>query len=355
MTLSARQIADLVGGRLLGDGDRAVTGVSAPETASPGHLVFATSDSALAAALAGRAGTVLARSVSALPADRTAVVVADPRLAFARAAAALHPAVPPPAGVHPSAVVDPSASVPPTAHVGPHVAIGARVRLGAGAVVEAGCVLGDDVVLGDQVHLHPRVVLYRGVSVGARTVVQSGAVLGSEGFGFVPTPEGNVTFPQLGGLRIGADVTIGAGCTLDRGALGDTVVGDGTRLDNLVHVGHGSRIGAHCLIAGQSGLAGRAELGDRVHIAGQVGVDLGAHVGDGTQLGSRSWVRPEQRVTGGVWLDSPVAPIAEARRRIAAYRRLPELVRTVRELARRLDALELPATAQGRPIRGSLT
>ncbi|MCO4773748.1 MAG: UDP-3-O-(3-hydroxymyristoyl)glucosamine N-acyltransferase [Deltaproteobacteria bacterium] len=339
MTVTAQEIADLVGGRVLGVPDRIVSDVAPPETAGPRDLVFATTPNALDAALEGRGGTLLVLDVSALPADRTAIVVADPRLAFARAARLLRPPQLPEPGVHASAQVDEAAHIGPDVHIGAGAVVGAAT-LGDGAVVGAGAVVGDGAAVGANSRLHPRVVLYPGVVLGARCEVHAGTVIGAPGFGYVPTNDGNVPFPQLGVVHIGDDVEIGANCAIDRGALGTTRIGDGTKIDNLVHVGHGVTIGAHCLVAGQSGLAGSATLGDRVLVAGQVGVDTGATVGDGVQLGSRSWVLPNQRLPEGAWLGDPVSPLKDARRRFAAVRRLPELVRRVRELTRRVSELE---------------
>lgn len=351
MSFSAHEIAELVGGRVLGDPDRLIMGVALPDRAGPQDLAFATSEESLAQVLDGRAGTVITRRVSALPADRTAIVVADPRLAFAQAARVIVPEPLPTPGIHPTAVVHATAVVGRGVHVGAFVVIEAETTLGDHVIVESGGVVGAGCTLGTRTRLHPRVVLYDGTQLGAGCVVQSGTVIGSPGFGVVPTLDGNVPFPQLGGVLVGDDVQIGANCTIDRGALGDTVIGEGTCIDNLVHIGHGVQIGRDCLIAGQSGLAGRAQLGDGVQIAGQVGVDQGARVGTGVRLGSRSWVVPNQHVPSGTWLGVPAAPIGEARRRIAAQRRLPQLVRRVRDLERgsQTQPLSAPRAPQPEP------
>jgi len=324
---TAGDVATWVGGRVVGSADRRVSGVASPERAGPDDLAFASSLKVLAEVLAGRAGTVLVSAVSALPADRTAVVVPDPRLAFARAAARLIPKTSPAPGVHPSAVVAASVQLGPGVSVAAHAVIEDGVTVGEGCVIGAGVVLGAGSSLGARTRLHPRVVLYDGVRLGSDCVVHAGTVLGSDGFGFVPTPQGHHKMPQLGGLTVGDDVEIGANCTIDRGALTDTVIGTGTRIDNLVHIAHGAHVGERCLIAGQSGLAGSVRLGENVHLAGQVGVDQGARLGDGVQLGSRTWVRAGQRIDDGVWLGQPAAPIAQALRQIAVVRQLPTVMR----------------------------
>ncbi len=336
MSCRAADIAELVGGRVLGDPDRRIEGVALPDRAGPDDLVFATSDDHLAQVLDGLGGTVITRRVTALPADRTAIVVADPRLAFAQAARAIVPENRPGSGIHPSAVIDPSAVFGEGVHLGAHVVVEANAQIGDHVIVESGGVVGAGCMVGSRTRLHPRVVLYSGTQLGSGCHVHSGTIIGSPGFGVVPTLVGNVPFPQLGRVVVGDDVQIGANCTIDRGALGDTVIGSGTCIDNLVHVAHGVQIGRDCLIAGQSGLAGQAQLGDRVHVAGQVGVDQGAHLETDVRVGSRSWVVPGQHIPSGTWLGVPAAPIGDARRRIAAHRRLPALVRRVRELERRL-------------------
>lgn len=343
--MTAAELAALVGGQLVGAGERPVTGVATPEEATATDLVFAVDRDAWDRVARGDGGTVLVDrrqfDPQTLASDRALVVVDDARLAFARAAAALLGDLDAPTsrGVHPQAHVGAGALLGPDVTVGAGAVVEAGVTLGAGAIVHSGCVLRSGAAVGARSTLHPRVTLYGRVVLGADCVVHAGSVLGSPGFGVAPSAEGPVDVPQLGRVVLGDGVVVGANCAIDRGALDDTVLGDGVRLDNLVHVGHGARIGAGAIVAGQSGLAGRAQLGAHSQVAGQVGIDVGARVGDGVQLGSRTWVLPGQVVEGGAWLGSPAAPAGEGRRRLAASKRLPELLRRVRELEAQVAAL----------------
>ena len=231
--------------------------VSSPERATPDALVFAEDKKSLAAALASQAGAILARREDAgnSVADKRLIWVAEPRLSFARCAAALE-APRRAAEIHPSAVIDPTAK------------LGARVRVGAGAVIEADATIGDDVVL------RARACVGFGVQIGNRVVVQAGAVLGSFGFGYVRDAQTGeyVLFPQQGELVVEDDVEIGANTTIDRGALGETRIGRGTKIDNLVHIGHNCRVGRNVVIAAQVGVSGSAVIEDGAILAGQVGI-----------------------------------------------------------------------------------
>jgi len=361
--MTAAEIAALVAGSVVGDSAREVSGVASPGRASSSDLVFAVDGPSLWRALAGEAGVVLVGDGvlgAAPPADsgpesapdirasettdnpgRTFVLVPDARRAFAQAAAALvpDPDAPSRGGIHPRALIDPDAILGARVTVGPGAVLEAAVSVDADAVIHAGCVLRSGARVGARSILHPRVTLYGPVVVGADCVLHAGSVLGSPGFGVVPSKDGPVDVPQLGRVVLGDRVHVGANCAIDRGALDDTTLADDVRLDNLVHVGHGARIGAGAIVAGQSGLAGRAELGAGSQVAGQVGIDVGARVGDGVQLGSRTWVLPGQVVTKGAWLGSPAAPLGEGRRRLAAGKRLPELLKRVRELEAQVAAL----------------
>ena len=299
--MTAAEIAALTGGILAGP-DRDVRGVGALDRAGPDALAFASGRVPEACA----AGVLLARAAEP---GRTVVVVDDPRRAFAVVLAALFPEVHAD-GVHPGAVVHPTA------------------RLGRGVVVYPGCHVGAGCEVGEGTVLFPNVVLYPGTVIGRRCRVHAGAVLGADGFAYHPTAAGPLKVPQLGRVRVGDDVEIGANSTIDRAALDETVIGDGTKIDNLVQIGHNCRLGRGVVIAGQAGLSGSVTVGDGAVLAGQVGVADHARVGAGAVVGAQSGVTG--RVPdGAVVLGTPALPAAEARRVYAVWRRLPELWRAV--------------------------
>ena len=264
------EIARVLGCELRGDGDVEITDVAPIEDAPPGTLTFV-ADRRHAHGLAGsRAAAVL------LPPDAPDVPLPslrspEPYAAFVAAVELFHRPWRPEPGVHPTAVVAPTARIGPEAAIGPHVVIGERAEIGRRAVLDAHVVIYRDVRIGDGFTAHAGVVVREGVRIGDRVTLHAGAVIGSDGFGFLPLAEGNRKIPQVGTVVVEDDVEIGANATVDRATLGATVVGRGTKIDNLVMVGHGCRIGPHCLIAGQVGLAGSTTLGARVMLGGQAG------------------------------------------------------------------------------------
>ena len=282
--------------------------VSSVEDAGPDCAVFAAGEGVLRAAMTSKAGLILAGAalVTAVPAaeDARVMVVSDARLAFSELAARLAPAEA--AGIHPSAVVDGDASLHPS------------VRVGAGAVVAAGVRMGAGGVLG------PRVVVEAGVVMGERVRVQAGAVLGSLGFGYARRPDGGyVLFPQQGALVIEDDVEIGANSTIDRGALGETRIGAGTKIDNLVHVGHNCRIGRNVILAAQTGISGSTVVEDGAILGGQVGIGEHALVGPGVILGGGAGVLSNKKLYGAgqVFWGRPAQPLKQYLRDLARLRK----------------------------------
>ena len=315
-TLTLEEIAALCGGRTSG-GSPIVTRVSSPVRATRGSLVFAEDEESFAAALRSEASAILvsASLVSASPAtlhgfpasQERLILVADPRLSFARCAQALAPP-------------RTSSAIHPTANVDLHARLGARASVGAGAVIEAEAVLGDDVTIAS------RAVIHRGVQVGQRVVVQAGAVLGSLGFGYVRDGAAGeyLLFPQQGELIIEDDVEIGANTTIDRGALGETRIGRGTKIDNLVHIGHNCRIGKNVIIAAQVGISGSSVVEDGAILAGQVGISDHCRIGPGVILGGQAGVYRGKSVEGAgqVFAGTPAEPLKEHMRSLARLRRL---------------------------------
>ena len=260
-------------------------------------------------------------------------VVSDPRLAFAEALDCLHPRQRPQADIHPTAVIDERAVVGPGTAVAARVCIGAGSRVGADCIVHPGVVIYDDVVIADGCELHANAVLHPGSRLGRRCVVNSNAVVGSEGFGFVPTAKGWRKMPQTGQVVLEDGVEVGCGSTIDRPSVGETRIGAGTKIDNLVQIGHGVSTGRGCAFAAQVGIAGGARIGHGVILAGQVGVANRAVVGDRAIASSKSGIHGEV-AAGEVVSGYPAIPNRLWLRCSAAFSKLPELARTVRELKR---------------------
>jgi UDP-3-O-[3-hydroxymyristoyl] glucosamine N-acyltransferase len=265
------------------------------------------------------------------------VRVAQPYAAFVRVVEVLHPRLRPAARRHPTAVVAATASVPDDAYVGPHVVVGERVRLGARAVLHAGACLYDDVVAGDDFTMHAHAVVREGTRIGARVVVHAGAVIGSDGFGYLPTDDVPRAIPQIGIVRLEDDVEVGANATVDRAALGETVVRRGAKLDDLVMVAHGCDVGPSALLAGQVGLAGGTRIGRGAMLGGQVGSAGHLTIGDGAMVAAKSGVH-DDLAAGGVFGGIPAQPIGRWRRAATAAWRVPALIRRVRRLERAMGA-----------------
>lgn len=318
-------------------GDPDLIGAEALDRAGSGQLSFLEPGNALAAALAASgAAAVLIPLDPALQAQASErglawVALRDPRLGFAEALDALHPRRRPDPGIHASAVIDPSATLGQGVHVGPHVVIGADCRIGAGCCLHAGVVLYGDVVLAEGCELHARAVLHPGSRLGRGCVVHSGAVVGSEGFGFVPTANGWRKMPQTGLVVLEDGVEVGCGSTIDRPAVGETRIGAGSKIDNLVHIGHGVQTGRGCALAAQVGIAGGAVLGDGVILAGQVGVANRARIGDRAIASSKSGIHGEV-AAGEVVSGYPAIPNRLWLRCSAAFNKLPEMARSLRQL-----------------------
>jgi UDP-3-O-[3-hydroxymyristoyl] glucosamine N-acyltransferase len=331
------ELAKALGATLEGDPARRVTGVAPLETAGSAHISFLTDPRYGAAARASRAGAFLAPpDVADLPAP---VLKSDaPRRALITLLTLFQPAGAAPPGIDPSAAVAPDARVDATASIGARAVvesgavIGRRVRICATAYVGAGVEIGDDSVIS------PHVTLQDGVRLGRRVVVHPGAVIGADGFGYVSDGGGYAKIPQVGGVIVEDDVEIGANTTIDRATVGDTVIGRGTKIDNLVQIGHNVQVGEHSMIVAQVGVAGSSRLGRGVVLAGQVGIADHVTLGDGVMVGAQSGVHADIPA-GEKVLGAPARPLTEAKRILIAGARLPELVRKVRGLERRLQRL----------------
>ncbi len=319
-----------------GDGDLEITRALPVEDAGPTDLAFAAGRKGVAMAAASAAGCLIVDD--AFPAGRTLIRVRDPRTAFAMALMMLYPAKKFAPGVHPTAVVAASATLGDGVHIGPNAVIGERAQIGAGTAIGAGCAIGEDAAIGPNSLLHPRVTLYDGVKVGARAVLHSGVVLGADGFGFVKVGGAYQKFPQVGAVEIGDDCEIGANSTVDRAALGVTRLGNGVKLDNMVHIGHNCRIEDHVVIAAQTGMSGGCVIEAGAVIGGQVGMGDKVRVESGAVLGSGSGILTSKIVRGGeTYWGTPARPLKEYLRQLAHVAALPELAARVKELEKRTE------------------
>lgn len=332
------ELALRVGGRVVGDGERVVSGVATLDEATPEQLTFLANPRYRGAAENTRAGAVLVGAGTEIPGHD--LLVADhPYVALAEILEAFHPELPAAAGVSPDARVGAGVHLGREVSVGPFAVVGDRCRLADGAVVGAGCVLGNDCVVGERTRLHPRVVLYSGTQVGARCIVHSGAVLGADGFGFATKDGVHRKIPQVGRVVLGDDVEVGANTAVDRGALGDTRVGAGTKIDDLVMLAHGVHVGPGGLIAAQAGIAGSTQLGSHVTMAGQSGCAGHIRLGDGVVVAAKTAVFGD--VAAGQFVAGVPATDHRAWKRMqAALKDLPRLRSEVRRLRDRLETLE---------------
>lgn len=326
------EIARRVGGEVRGDPEMVIRGVRTLERAGAEDLSFVTRAGFAAEARASRAGALLVPPAFDLP-ERALVVVDDPSLALARAIELFHPRPAPAPGIHPTAVVGDGCEIDPSAAIGPYAVIGAESSVGAASALGAHVVVGRRCRLGREVVLHPHVVLYDATELGDRVVLHAGVVLGADGFGYATHGGEHVKIPQVGRTVVEDDVEIGALSAVDRAVLEETRVGRGTKIDNLVQVGHNVAIGRGSILCGQAGIAGSARLGDYVVVGGQSGV-MGHHsIEDGTQIAGKSMAMEQSG--GGQVAGIPAVSLAKWRRQTVLIGRLGEMLRRIRALEKR--------------------
>jgi UDP-3-O-[3-hydroxymyristoyl] glucosamine N-acyltransferase len=308
---------------LRGDGGRRITGAAMLDDAGPEHLAFAGGPKYFEAAARSAAGCIIAPSEFEGSPGQTVIESQQPRAHFARALLILYPARNIAPGIHPSAFIEDGAWIDPSAAVGPFVTVGSGARVGRRTQIGAGSSIGPDAEIGDGSILYPRVSIYERVTLGARCVVHSGAVIGADGFGFEMTGGAYQKVPQVGTVTIGNDVEIGANTCIDRATLGATVIGDGTKLDNMVHIAHNCQIGKHVVIAAQTGLAGGVTIGDYAIVGGQVGVGDKARIESKAIIGSGAGILTAKIVRAGepVW-GTPARPLRQYLEQMATLARL---------------------------------
>jgi UDP-3-O-[3-hydroxymyristoyl] glucosamine N-acyltransferase len=324
--MKLKLIAQALQLELVGDGEVEISAVSSIQSAAAASIAFVEEEKALPEALRSGAGAIVAGEFARSQTAKPVLISSQPKLAFSRIAAQLSPRPVPQAFIHPSAVVSSSAKIGAHVEIGPHAVVEDEAVIGEGSRIGAGCHVGNGVRLGEHSELKANVTIYAGTTVGDRCIFHSGVVLGSDGFGYVrdEVTGGYEKFPQIGRLEIGNDVEIGANTTVDRGALDVTVIGDGVKLDNLVHIGHNCRIGKNVVIAAQTGISGSCVIEDNVVMAGQVGLGDHIRIGEGVILGGQCGVLPHKvlRGKGILFWGTPARPVREYLKQLAVLARL---------------------------------
>ncbi len=332
MMRTAKELAELLGVVLEGDGAAEVQGVAAPERAGARDLIYVDGPKHAERADASAARVAVAPPGVSLP-GKTILRAPNAKFVFAKAATILREQVPIARGVHATAIIAPLARVHATASIGPYAVIGEDVHIGEGTEIGAHSVIGAGCWVGNHCRVHPRVTFYSGVRVGSRVEIHSGAVIGADGFGYAHGEGRYLKFPQAGIVEIGDDVEIGANTTIDRGSLDDTQIAEGVKLDNLVHVGHNVKVGAHTVIAAQTGISGSSVIGDHVVVGGQVGIADHCTLESKSVAGAQAGIPTGKTIRGGqtVW-GTPAREIGKFKEIYVWYARLPELAARIKEL-----------------------
>ncbi len=345
MSIRLKALVEVLGGQLIGDGAIELSGIAPLDAAGAAHITFLSNPKLKSQAAASKAAALIVSEkdnpdIGAEYAGAR-VVTANPYAYFARTAQifAAQSAIVPPAGVHPSAVVDPSAAIDPTASIGPHVVIEAGAKIGEQAVIGAGCYIGRHAVIGAQTQFHPRVTFHAVSRIGTRGIIHSGAVIGADGFGFANEKGVYVKIPQTGGVLIGDDVEIGANTTIDRGALSDTVIEDGVKLDNQIQIGHNCKIGMHTAIAGCVGIAGSAIIGKYCTIGGAAMIRGHLTIGDRVNIGGGTLVWRSITEPGEYTGVYPIAKHADWEKSAAIVRNLTTMREKIRAMEKTITQL----------------
>jgi UDP-3-O-[3-hydroxymyristoyl] glucosamine N-acyltransferase len=360
--ISVAELAAHAGGRVIGDGSIVIKGVASLESAGDSDIVYVDNEKFFEAARTSQATCLIvpegfkwsaSQSQEAageskggtshavpLPRESTLIVVRRPRLAFALVAELLHPGKEREPSIHPTAVVAATADLALTAFIGAYVCVGENTRIAAGTRIESGVVIGENVLIGANCVIYPNAVLYDNITLGDRVILHAGVSIGADGFGYVRGDMDYHKFPQIGTVVIEDDVELGAHTCVDRAALGQTRIGRGTKLDNMVHVGHNVDIGERVVIAAQTGISGSTVIEDDAVIGGQVGFGDHARVQKGAVIGSKAGVLPGKIVRPGVWWGIPVQPLDEYKRLNAHLSRLPRLREEISELRKQIEELQ---------------
>jgi UDP-3-O-[3-hydroxymyristoyl] glucosamine N-acyltransferase len=333
------ELSERAGGTVVGNGEVLIRRVADLESAGEGDIAYVEDEKFFESAARSNASCVIVPEDAALELP-CQIKVKKPKLGFALIAAVLHPPKRREPDVHPSAAIAKTADIALTAFVGPHVTIGDHSTVGVGTQIQSSVTIGDHVSIGSDCVIHPNVVIYDDVTIGDRVVLHAGVVIGADGFGYVRDEQSHHKFPQIGTVVIEDDAELGANTCVDRAALGRTRIGRGTKLDNLVHVGHNCDIGERVVIAGQTGISGSVTIEDDCIIGGQVGFGDHIRVQSGAVIGSKAGILPGKIVRPGVWWGIPIQPLDEYKRLNAHVSRLPHIREELKELNERVKKLE---------------
>jgi len=313
--------------------------VASLDSADAGDIAYVEDAKFFEAAANSKASCIIVRTDCGLDLP-CQLQVKNPKLAFALVAEVLHPPKKRPPEIHSSTVIADTANLALEVFVGAFVCIGENSQIGSGTQIRAGAKIGDNVTIGTDCVIHPNVFIEDGVNIGDRVIIHAGVVIGTDGFGYVRSDMGYHKFPQIGTVVIEDDIEIGANTTIDRGALGRTRIGKGTKLDNMVHVGHNCDIGERVVIAAQTGISGSVTIEDDCVIGGQVGFGDHIHVQSGAVIGSKAGILPGKIVRPGVWWGIPIQPLDEYKRLNAHLSRVPHLREEVRDLKEKMAQLQ---------------
>ncbi len=330
MNISATELAQKLSGMLLGD-NRTVSRLASPDNATQDAVVVVPDDKTLARLESQELSLLVIAEKSTLPTKHPHIKVSDTRLALAQLTQLFDTRPKIAEGVHPSAAIHPTATIADDVHIAENVTVKANTVIGKGSRIGAGCVIGDNVQMGENCLLHPNVTLYPNVTMGQRVILHSGSVIGSDGFGYAPSPRGAVKIHHLGSVRLGDDVEVGANTCIDRGTLSDSVIGARTKIDNLCQIGHNVQIGTDCLIAGRAGISGSVTIGSRVIMGGSVLVADHVVIGDGVTLAGGTGVS-KNIPAGETWGGVPAVPFKKWVRGLYLQGQLETIWQTVKEL-----------------------
>lgn len=336
VTIKLGQLAEFLGATLRGDPEQQITGLATLQEAGPAQLSFLANPQYRKYLAGSQAAALLLKEADAEGFVGNALVVPDPYLAYARLSHLFDPKPKAPAGIHPSAVIAADAVVDPTASIGPFVVIEAGARIGAQVTLGAHCVIGARSEIGEGGWLAPRVTLYHDVRIGKRVVIQSGAVLGGEGFGFANEKGIWQKIAQIGGVTIGDDVEIGVNTAIDRGALADTVIGNGVKLDNQIQIAHNVQVGDHTAMAACVGISGSTKIGKHCMLAGGVGLVGHIDICDNVFLTGMTMVTHSITEPGAYSSGTAMQPAAEWRKSAARIRQLDDIARRLKQLEKRV-------------------
>ena len=334
MPLTAAEIARHLEGKVSGNPELVLTGFSPADRARSGDLTFAENETYFHRAEASAASAIMV-SGNFTSQTKTIIQVLNARIAFARVLPLFFPDPVYPAGIHPTAIIAAGATVHATAHIGPYCVVGEGVTIGADTVLQCSTHIGAQSQIGEGCNLFPNVTIYPKTQIGNRVRIHSGCVVGSDGFGYVMDNGSHRKVPQVGNVIIGDDVELGACVTIDRGALGPTVIGKGSKIDNLVQIGHNVSIGEHAILVSQVGIAGSTKLGNNVILGGQVGVAGHLKIGNNVTIAAKAGVMHDAK-DGEKLLGAPAVPDRQAKRQFIAIQQLPDLIHRLREIEKKL-------------------